>query len=241
MRCERRPGPSSDGAWAAPSWRGERRRLKGEDVALEAKIKVLRPDGYKCFGCVTAADELGVVDHAVGRRRRVARDAAAAERARGDDALGRVICALPFGRGRPAGDGSHADRTQPRLGVGSVRVERERERESESFVRRSSPPTARVTARLARFGSAGSAESRSSAPLEVHIGGNRGRLRAVAAAEMPTSPVQKPQAMTRYRCGFPGCCKRYASTSTNDAFRELLRELLRCLWRPQALAYKAEL
>ena len=29
---------------------------------------------------------------------------------------------------------------------------------------------------------------------------------------MPTSPVQKPQAMTRYRCGFPGCCKRYAST-----------------------------
>ena len=29
--------------------------------------------------------------------------------ARGDDALGRVVCALPFGRGRPAGDGSHAD------------------------------------------------------------------------------------------------------------------------------------
>ena len=30
--------------------------MNGEDVALEAKIKVLRrPDGYKCFGCVTAA------------------------------------------------------------------------------------------------------------------------------------------------------------------------------------------
>ena len=110
--------------------RGRRARGQNQSVAATRRLRVL--------GCVTAAHCC-----ASSTTRSDTRSGGGAEwretrlqLARGDDALGRVVCALPFGRGRPAGDGSHADRTQPRLGVGSVRVESERE--SESFVRRSS-------------------------------------------------------------------------------------------------------